>query len=189
MKKIATVCVVIAAVALNANADIHLTFTEVDVGSDTQVNLTNQFAAYGVTFDHVYRYIDGRDPWSEDYGISNGWKEENLMTPAQGRINFTLPTSFVTIDWWDIGTNQMHVDACDAGGNLIDSFIGPSNAADEYGTKTLSGLGLISYMTFNDGGGFVQIANMTFSPVPVPAAVLLGILGLGAASAKLRKFK
>lgn len=193
MKKLMTIYVLIAFASLNANADINLNFTEVDVGPSSQVDLTNQFAAYGVTFDHVYRYFDSRDPWKENgpqnpaqspplvgYGISNGWVVDNTISNILGTVYFTNPTPYVDIDWWTI-TGTLNVDAYDSGNNLIDSFSGSGS-----GTVTISGLGNISYMTFNDSGGHVQIANMTY--VPVPGAVLLGILGLSVAGVKLRKF-
>ncbi len=191
MKRFITICAVIAVVAVNANAAVTVNFTEVDVGGSTAVDLTNQFAAYGITFDHVYRYIDTRDPWKENgpqnpgespptigYGISNGWVEEVGNPGTLGTVFFTLPTPYVTIDWWDLDSNQIHVQAYDAGGGLLDSFTGPPTSSNDSGTQTLSGLGLISYMTFNDGGGYVSIANMTYEPIPAPGAILLGGIGV-----------
>ena len=189
MKKLITICFVVAmmaVVAVNANAAVNLNFTEVDLGVATQVDLTNQFAAYGVTFDHVYRYIDARDPWKENgpqnplesppligYGISNGWIAEGASPGALGTVLFTQPTPYVTIDWWTI-TGTLYVDAYDSGANNIDSFSGSGS-----GTEMISGAELISYMTFHDGGGYVQIANMTYAPIPAPGAILLGSLGVG----------
>jgi len=188
MKKLITICLVVtmmAVVAVNANAAVNLDFTEVDVGGGSQVDLTNQFAAYGVTFDHVYRYIDSRDPWKETdpygygygsnygWGISNGWIADGTIPGTLGTVLFTQPTPYVTIDWWTI-TGTLYVDAYDSGANNIDSFSGSGS-----GTQTLSGLGLISYMTFNDSGGYVQIANMTYAPIPAPGAILLGGIGVG----------
>ncbi len=181
MKKLITICAVVAVMsvaAVNANAVVTLDFTEVNVGASSKVDLTNQFAAYGVTFDHVYRYIDIRDPWPENYGISNGWAAEAYAPGTLGTVIFTNPTPYVTIDWWDISTNQIHVWAYDSGNSLLDSFAGPTTSSDDSGTTTLSG-GLISYMTFNDGGGYVQIANMTYAPIPAPGALLLGSMGMG----------
>lgn len=188
MTKSMRICAVIAVAAVNANAAITVNFTEVDVGGSWAVNLTNQFAAYGITFDHVYRYIDTRDPWKENgpqnpsespptigYGISNGWV---LEAGTLGTVLFTLPTPYVTIDWWDIDTNVVYVDAYDATDNLLDSFTGPANPGVDSGTTTLSGPGLISYMTLHDGGGYVSIANMTYEPIPAPGAILLGGVGV-----------
>ncbi len=147
-------------------------------GNNFTTSAKFEFAAYGVTFDHVYRYIDIRDPWPENYGISNGWAAEAYAPGTLGTVIFTNPTPYVTIDWWDISTNQIHVWAYDSGNSLLDSFAGPTTSSDDSGTTTLSG-GLISYMTFNDGGGYVQIANMTYAPIPAPGALLLGSMGMG----------
>jgi hypothetical protein len=180
MKKLITILMVVATMVIGtvgANAAVTLNFTEVDLGGSSQVDLTNQFAAYGVNFDHVYRYIDDRDPWPEiggsGYGIDNGWVGDNYQSSVIGTVLFTQSTPYVTIDWWTI-TGQIHVQVYDAGNNLIDSFVGQGS-----GTETLSG-GQISYLTFNDSGGFEQIANMTFetAAVPVPGAILLGGIGV-----------
>jgi hypothetical protein len=182
MKRLMAICLVIVLAVTMAEASVTVNFTEVDLGSSSQVDLTNQFATYGITFDHVYRYIDSRDPWPEGggygYGISNGWLEQNNQPGQTGTVMFTQATPYVSIDWWNIGSNQINVDAYDGGGNLIDSFVGLG--VDAHGTETLSGIGSISYLTFHDGGGFVSIANMTFenSVVPAPGAMLLGSIGV-----------
>ncbi|MFC1783642.1 hypothetical protein ACFL02_08670 [Planctomycetota bacterium] len=188
MKKFITILAVMIMTATGAvNAAINLDFTEVNVGNSSQVDLTNQFWAYGVTFDHVYRYLDGRDPWLEmgpqggpiGYGISNGWIIDGTIPGALGTVFFTNPTPYVTIDWWDLASFQLTAQAYDAGNILLDTFVGPVTPADDFGTRTLSGPGLISYMTFHDGGGYVQIANMTYAPIPAPGAILLAGLGAG----------
>ena len=47
----------------------------------------------------------------------------------------------------------------------------------------------IAYVKFSiKNGGTFTVDDFTFNPVPVPAAVLLGMLGLGVAGLKLRKF-
>jgi hypothetical protein len=194
MKKLLTIITVVAmmvVVAVNANAAVTVNLTEVDLGPSTQVDLTNQFASYGVTFDHMYRAIDGRDPWLENgpqnplespptvgYSAFNGWVSENYQSGILGTIFFTQSTPYVTIDWWDIGTNVLYVDAYDASNNLIDSFIG--SGLNGYGTETLSGISPISYMTCHDDGGFVAISNMTFEStvIPAPGAILLGSIGV-----------
>ena len=193
MKKLIKICAVVAVMsvaAVNATAAVTLDFTEVDVGASSKVDLTNQFAAYGVTFDHVYRYIDPVDPWHETdpyghgygssygWGISNGWQSDGGQNAESGTVIFTNPTPYVTIDWVDLGSNQIHVWAYDSGNSLLDSFIGPATSSNDSGTTTLSG-GLISYMTFNDDGGNVAIANMTYAPIPAPGALLLGSMGMG----------
>jgi hypothetical protein len=180
MAKLITICAVIALLTTaGANAAVTLKFTEVDLGSNTQVNLTDQFAAYGVIFDDAYRYIDSRDPWQEPgpqgtngYGASNGLLQDNGQPGEMATIEFICPTDYVTIDWWTI-VGDITVDVYDQGGTLLDSFTGNGS-----GTETLQGMGAISTLTWHDSGGFVQIANMTYNPIPAPAAILLGGIGV-----------
>ena len=47
----------------------------------------------------------------------------------------------------------------------------------------------VTHLVFhNDYPGHIGVDNLTVSPVPVPGAILLGLLGLGAAGLKLRKY-
>ncbi len=192
MEKLITLFAIVAVMAVNAHAAVTIDFTEVDLGNNQVVNLTDQFAAYGVTFEDVYRYLDNRDPWLEldpdgvdhwfeglyGFGIANGVLEGQLIQVTMGTVYFTNPTPYVTIDWWDIYTGQIHIIAYDSGGSVIDAFDGPTTSYDDSGTETLSGSSLISYLTFNNSGGLVQIANMEFSPIPAPGAILLGGIGV-----------
>jgi len=193
MKNLFTSLFIVAALAVTAHAAVTVDFTEVDYPTyGSIVNLTNQLADDGVTFSNVYRYIDNRDPWLEldpdgggtwyygDYGfgIANGVLEGQLIEVTMGTVYFTTPVSKVTIDWWDIYTGQIHIIAYDSDDNVVDTFDGPTTSTNDLGTETLWGSNVISYLTFNNSGGLVQIANMTFSPIPAPGAVLLGGIGV-----------
>ncbi|MCK5269681.1 MAG: hypothetical protein KAJ46_02805 [Sedimentisphaerales bacterium] len=163
---------------VNAATTLQFTNSEVNLGSSSQIDLSNEFAAYGVNFSHVYRYIDSRDPW-KDYsattgvGISNGWLADG--GPTSGTILFTNPTPYVTIDWWTI-TGTMYVDVYDSSNTLLDSWSGVGN-----GTETMQGASSISKLVWHDSTGYVQISNMTYeqSVIPAPGAVLLGSIGVG----------
>ena len=183
-KKFITICSIIGVMAFSADAavtipnPVTIDFTEVDLGPYSVVNLSDQFADYGVIFEDVYRYIDVRDPFPDDHGISNGVYEDQLVSATLGTVYFTNPTPFVMLDWWVIAdpTTQLIVEVYDSGNNLLDSFT--TSAAAYSGTETLMGSGLISYMTFTNHGGQTQIANITFAPIPAPGAVLLGGIGV-----------
>lgn len=194
MKKLITFFIIVAVMAVNTHAAVTVDFTQIDYSTyGSIVNLTDQLADYGVTFSDVYRYIDNRDPWLEldpdgsdtwytgDYGfgIANGVLEGQLITITVGTVYFTNPTPYVEIDWWDIYTGQIHIIAYDSSDNIVDLFDGPTTSTNDSGTVILSGSNLISYLTFNNSGGLVQIANMTFSPIPAPGAILLGGIGVG----------
>jgi len=184
MKKFITICSIMLVMALSADAAVTIPcvetidFTEWNPDSFPVVNLSDQFADYGVTFEDVYRYIDPQDPFGDDHGISNGVYQDQLVSATLGMVYFTNPTSFVMIDWWVIAgpTTELIVEVFDSSNNLLDSFTTPASAYS--GTETLMGSGLISYMTFTNHGGQTQIANITFAPVPAPGAVLLGGIGV-----------
>jgi hypothetical protein len=173
MKKIVLFFTLFAFVGI-AGAATTVTFTndDVDLGSDSQINITDQYAGFGITVDKAYRYIDSRDTW-DNYGISNGFKEDNYVTATMGTVIFETPTPYVTIDWFTFSsTQQFVVDVYDADGGLVDSFSG-----FDQGTETLQGAASIKTLTFHDEGGFVAISNMTFVPEPT-ALALLGLGGL-----------
>lgn len=149
----------LAIMTVSAHAATTLTFTEIACTNLT--NITNQYAAYGVEFDHVYRYVDDRDPWKDlgttGCGIANGYFEDATNPGESGLIMFDNPTPYVTVDWWTVSTFVMYIYAYDSAGNLVDIFSGNGS-----GTETLQGSNWISSMVFNDGGGFVAVANMEY---------------------------
>jgi hypothetical protein len=72
-------------------------------------------------------------------------------------------SALVDVQSWDFGTGS---------GSFAMSFGSP-----------------VSLLVCSDGGWYdIAIDNLTVTPVPVPGAVMLGMLGLGVAGLKLRKF-
>ena len=160
------------ATANMANAITTLTFTnsDVDLGGASQINISDQYSAFGISVTDAYRYIDGRDPFADNFGLSNGNLGEGIPG-ALARIDFASNTSFFSADWWTIGSNSIFVDAYSSDGTLQGSFSGNGS-----GTDTI--FGDISYITWHDTGGFVQLANISYD---VPEPGVLALLGLGLA--------
>jgi hypothetical protein len=148
-----------------------------DIGSITQIDLTNQYAAFGLTFHKVYRYIDSRDPW-DDFGISNGFLAQNGWEATLGTVFFSQLTDSVGFDWWTIDDNEFTVQAFASNGALLGGFSGLGSGSDMIVADD------ISYLEFHNGGGFVQISNLSYdrSVIPEPGTVALfglGMLGAG----------
>jgi hypothetical protein len=164
--------------------------TQYDV---TSVENDYYAAAYGITVDNAYLYLDDRDTF-DGVGIANGNVSE-IGTPQSGQVNFLDTTDYVTIDYWAILDGLYS--AYDSTGVLIDSF---AVLGGTQGTETLSG-GIISYITFySDVGAYVTISGLTYNydgntdgtnddlaPVPLPAGGLLLLGGLGAIAGLRRR--
>ena len=168
-----------ANVALANSTTLHFDNNDVDLGDAARINITNQYAAFGIIVTDAYRYIDVRDPFLDpgvpnngsSFGLSNGDVTDNSVTI--GRIDFINSTSFFTADWWTI-SSTITVDAFDSDDVFQGSFSGVGS-----GTHTISGD--IAYVTWHDSGGLVQLANISYNTVPIPASVWLfgsGLLGL-----------
>jgi hypothetical protein len=160
------------------------TNSTLDLGAASQINLTNQYDAFGLNFHQVYRYYDSRDPWKEDgdygWGISNGFYDQNGWVAALGTVFFNEATDSITFDWWTIDPYEFNVTAYDQGGNILGVYSGFGS-----GTNSIVANG-IKYIDFHDNGGYVQIANLSYErsmpavPEPATAALFgLGLLGAG----------
>jgi hypothetical protein len=164
---------------------------DLNLGDDGQINLNNQYlAGYGIWFQEVYRYIDDRDPFVDPYpnvsgnfGIANGFLQQNDILATEGRINFQYSTPYVHFDWWTIGSEHLTIEAFNSVGISQGSFSGLNGSGANY-----SLFGDISYIKFHDAGGFVQLSNLSYdspigeSPIPEPSTLILlgsGLLGLG----------
>lgn len=157
-----------------ANAlPVTIDFTEPEFPGNL-VDASTEYAAYGVTFGNAYYYVDSRDPFADDQGISNG-TVSGQNTPQTGQIDFASNTSYFSFDWWTIGTNRMVIEAYNSLGALITmvAFGGGSGSATIFGD--------IAMIKWHDNGGFVQFSTIGFdgAVVPLPGAAVLLLSGLG----------
>lgn len=160
-----------------------ITFTEPEFVGNL-VNASNEYAAYGVTFQSSYYYVDGRDTF-DTRGIANGPSD---FSSDIGRIDFTAPVSSVGFQWVNFaGANSsVTVSAYDSANMLLSSFTSVSGA--DVGTSSLSGA-TIAYLLFSSsfGAGYAGISSLRFdaAEVPLPGAALLFLAG--AAALRLRR--
>jgi hypothetical protein len=151
---------------------VTIDFTEPEFPGNL-VNASTEYAAYGVTFSNAYYYVDSRDPFADDQGISNG--PVGGQGTQTGQIDFAQNTSYFSFDWWTIGTNRMIIEAYNSLGALVAlvAFGGSSGSATIFGD--------IAMVKWHDNGGFVQFSTISFdgAVVPLPGAAVLMLSGLG----------
>lgn len=131
--------------------------------------VSTQWNSFGLDITDAYYYVDSRDTFDGE-GLS--------LNGPLARIDFMGgPVSNLSIDWWTI-VSPIYVDAYDSSDALVGSFVG--GGANQLGSAFLGSD--ISYLTWHDSGGFVQISTLRYDEVPEPSIVALlalGLLGFG----------
>ena len=168
MKKLMTICLVMALIAGTANATI--TFDEFPVGTV----ISNQYAAEGVIFSAgdisqllPIIYLDGAMP------------SEPVLSPQEPYagdfwMQFTVSTNnvqFLSGYWNDIGTAIINV--YDPGMNLLANLTNTTTGPE---LISISGLGDIGYVYFNS---LEDIAGGDIDNLSVPEPATMALLGLG----------
>jgi hypothetical protein len=129
---------------------------------------------------------------------SDLWVIANGETGGAGdwvSFTFTTPITSVSFDWartqndFFAQANTMTLPFFSSTGSHGNDVYTGNTTFDFLSDPLLLERGPVTILTFHNGGsGWIGIDNLSVRAVPVPAAVLLGIIGLGVAGWKLRKY-
>ena len=155
-----------------------ITFTEIiNLGT-----LTNQYAAYGVTFQNAYWASDTRCPGGDNDCIAGN--------PYPMIVTFTNAVGQVSFQWYTIQGN-ITVNAYDGSDNLLGTYTN-TGGNDVSGTGSITGAG-IKYITMTGSGGAMYIAFDTLSfggsTTTVPTLSEWTLAGLAALLAGMAAWK
>ena len=210
MKKLMTISALVSLFLISATASAVTTMTfEEFIGFD-QAPIATFYS--GITFQSGSGGSDwvARDATSNSYNVSswpsgtayNGawyWIYGNVgattaldYTGNDGIISFDdKNATFVELGY--CANSAFHLEAYDAGGNLLDTDVGQANLryinGNESGPGTLhvdwNGLDYIAYVIVHDTGNFWVVDNIitdatgiVTNPIPAPGAILLGGIGV-----------
>ncbi|MCX6832841.1 MAG: PEP-CTERM sorting domain-containing protein [candidate division Zixibacteria bacterium] len=169
--------------------NMDFTNATLDLGNSSQIDITDQYKPdFHLEFGNAYRYIDSRDPFSDDFGMSNGDISQNGQPAQVGRMHFLDPQTYFELDVWTIDPRNITVDVYDASLNYLGSsatFGSTTGTTLYYNTS----YGPASYIDWHDDGGFVSIANVRYDLVPEPGTLMLLGLGLAGVGILVRRQK
>jgi hypothetical protein len=183
-----------AAVLITAAGSGRADITVIDFESlGDLVVVDDQFVALGADFNGDATVLSKSTgslnwtlfpPFSGDKVIYDTYGGPGFIRVDAVGAEWTMVGAYVT------GNANIIMTAYDSGGNALGS--------EQTGGANYVGVGTpnmflsvsasdIAYAVFGDSGNTFTIDDFSFTPVPVPGAVLLGVLGLGAAGLKLRR--
>jgi hypothetical protein len=122
----------------------------------------------------------GPDPWLQ---VDTG------TTIDQLRITFDdVPIDYVSFEWMTHQNPLYFVASYTDGGSEVFTLDGDEKGGNQDGTFSYDFTGkTVKTLYFHNGGDWIGIDNLSVNSVPLPAGVLLGVLGLGVVGLKLRK--
>ena len=140
---------------------------------------------WGITTPYGVRFLDlaGYTDASPHGGVSQ------TITTAAGQ-NYTLSFYLGALNPDFAGPMEVMASAGGTSQNFSYNPAGPGNQWQSFGFDFAAGSTdtLISITGISAANFYIGLDNVSVVPVPVPGALLLGILGLGAAGIKLRKY-
>jgi len=204
MRKLITFCATAVLILAATSAHADMTVIDFDSWEYTNLFIDDQFSSLGADFNNTARICVSPNPsYYPTYSGSNVI-ENLLINPLTNEITRgDIRIDSVGPDWtmaggYVTGSANVTLTAYDFSDNKLVNLSGP----DSTGEANTYDLGedkpnmflsfsapSIAYVVFSiDSGNTFTVDDFTFNPVPVPAGVLLGMLGLGVAGMKLRKF-
>ena len=156
-----------------------------DLGSATEIALTDQYAGYGLRFQSLWRYSTSLDPFDQ-FCIATGDPDQSLIrggvlpgsdNTSASRVAFAEATDFVEFDFFSTYGGLVEITAFNAYGEQVGFYSGSGS-----GTGRIEAAG-IRYFELAGEGGNAAISTLTYEStatevVPEPATVLLMGLGL-----------
>ncbi len=189
MRRLITFCAatVLILAAGNAHADM-INFDSLDDG-EVSVIYTNQPSGIGADFNN--------DAWITG-SLGPSFPTESGSKVIFNSSGYKIKVNAVGPEWlkaggYVTGAENVTLTAYDSSDTILVNLSGPdSTGGNNIGSNMFLQFGAanIAYVIFSPDSStsLFTIDNFTFIPVPVPAAVLLGMLGLSVAGMKLRRF-
>ena len=178
------------AVLILSTGSVHANMTVINFDSLAPGTIVdNQFSSLGADFNGdatVVGSLTGSFPSHSGSEVIFNFPSNNIRIDAVGP-EWLMAGGYVT------GTDSVTLTAYNSSDILLGavSTIGANTVG--YGTPNIFlnvSAPNIAYVEFSIlSGNTFTVDDFTFNPVPVPAAVLLGMLGLGVAGLRLHKFK
>ncbi len=188
MRRLITFCAatVLILAAGNAHADMIIDFESLALNT----TVTNQFSGIGANFNGHATIIGSSSlfpSYSGDKVIFNSSGYEIKVDAVGPEPEWLMAGGYVT------GAENVTLRAYDSSDTeLVSASTGGVNTVGHGTPNKLLRVYApnIDYVIFrpDSTSSTFTVDNFTFNPVPVPAAVLLGVLGLSVAGMKLRRF-
>ena len=189
MKKVLLTSLLAACLASPLQADLFVfSFDSLPVGTDaTGIELYMEgIYRSNITVSGIANISDGAAVWMlgpDTWVKADGGGGDNHGWSDGIRFTFEVPITAVSFDW---AKDENEFFAESERGEFF-SVLGMSRSCGTMSTHIFSSP--VHTLYFHDSGkGWIGIDTLTVTAVPIPAAVVLGLLGMAVAGAKLRRY-